>query len=223
MTDRIEIVLETGRKRTFASAIDWPGWSRSGRDADAALAALVGYGQRYAHVLGGTVPFAAPGGVEDLAVVERLPGSSGTDFGVPSGTTDAHDRLLDAPELERQSRILEACWRYFDAASERAVGRTLTTGPRGGGRSLDKIAGHVAESEAAYLQQLGSKPPRDAGPETIRELILETLRARATGDVPPNVNQVKRPWSPRYFVRRAAWHVLDHAWEIEDRSGTAPD
>jgi hypothetical protein len=24
-------------------------------------------------------------------------------------------------------------------------------------------------------------------------------------------------WSPRYFARRAAWHVLDHAWEIEDR------
>jgi hypothetical protein len=24
-------------------------------------------------------------------------------------------------------------------------------------------------------------------------------------------------WPPRYFVRRVAWHVLDHAWEIEDR------
>jgi hypothetical protein len=24
-------------------------------------------------------------------------------------------------------------------------------------------------------------------------------------------------WPPRYVVRRAAWHVLDHAWEIEDR------
>ncbi len=21
----------------------------------------------------------------------------------------------------------------------------------------------------------------------------------------------------RYFVRRTAWHVLDHLWEIEDR------
>jgi hypothetical protein len=24
-------------------------------------------------------------------------------------------------------------------------------------------------------------------------------------------------WPARYYVRRAAWHVLDHAWEIEDR------
>jgi len=24
-------------------------------------------------------------------------------------------------------------------------------------------------------------------------------------------------WPARYYVRRAAWHVLDHAWEIVDR------
>ena len=30
--------------------------------------------------------------------------------------------------------------------------------------------------------------------------------------------RVAKPWSPRYAVRRAAWHVLDHAWEIEDRT-----
>ena len=28
----------------------------------------------------------------------------------------------------------------------------------------------------------------------------------------------RRPWSPCYAVRRSAWHALDHAWEIEDRS-----
>ena len=25
-------------------------------------------------------------------------------------------------------------------------------------------------------------------------------------------------WSPRYLVRRSAWHALDHAWEIQDRA-----
>ena len=25
-------------------------------------------------------------------------------------------------------------------------------------------------------------------------------------------------WPVRYWVRRAAWHVLDHAWEIEDKT-----
>ena len=27
-----------------------------------------------------------------------------------------------------------------------------------------------------------------------------------------------RRWTPRYAARRIAWHALDHAWEIEDRS-----
>jgi len=27
-----------------------------------------------------------------------------------------------------------------------------------------------------------------------------------------------RSWPPRYAARRIAWHALDHAWEIEDRS-----
>jgi hypothetical protein len=25
-------------------------------------------------------------------------------------------------------------------------------------------------------------------------------------------------WTPRYAAQRIAWHALDHAWEIEDRS-----
>ena len=29
---------------------------------------------------------------------------------------------------------------------------------------------------------------------------------------------VERGWPVRYMVRRVAWHVLDHAWEKEDRS-----
>jgi hypothetical protein len=39
---------ESTPKRTFAGAIDWPGWRRSGRDAAAARQALVDYGPRYA-------------------------------------------------------------------------------------------------------------------------------------------------------------------------------
>jgi hypothetical protein len=29
---------------------------------------------------------------------------------------------------------------------------------------------------------------------------------------------VPKGWPPRYAARRIAWHALDHAWEIEDRS-----
>ncbi len=27
-----------------------------------------------------------------------------------------------------------------------------------------------------------------------------------------------RKWPPRYAARRIAWHALDHAWEVEDRT-----
>ena len=46
------VYLEVGSKRVFASALAWPGWSRSGRDEVAALRALAEYGGRYRRALG---------------------------------------------------------------------------------------------------------------------------------------------------------------------------
>jgi hypothetical protein len=79
---------------------------------------------------------------------------------------------------------------------------------------------HVREAESAYVYQLGSRPPR--GPAgtmaALRIAFVEALTARAAGTDVPNANKVKKVWSPRYAVRRSAWHAVDHAWEIEDRS-----
>jgi hypothetical protein len=91
----------------------------------------------------------------------------------------------------------------------------LTRGPRGGGRDLPKILGHVSEAERAYLAKLGSRAGTD--PEGNRRAFVDTLRRRATGEPLPDPARTRVPWSPRYAVRRAAWHVVDHAWEIEDR------
>ena len=44
----LRVYLERGDKRTFAGALDWPGWSRSGRDDEQALEALLAYAPRYA-------------------------------------------------------------------------------------------------------------------------------------------------------------------------------
>ena len=43
----IAIYLEVGQKKTFAGALDWPGWCRSGRDEASALAE---YAPRYATI-----------------------------------------------------------------------------------------------------------------------------------------------------------------------------
>ena len=51
----------------------------------------------------------------------------------------------------------------------------------------------------------------------VRAAALETLDAVVHGRPIAEPRNTKRPWHPRYFIRRSAWHALDHAWEIEDR------
>ena len=215
----VELFLEVGTTRVFAGALDWPGWCRGGRDEEAAIENLLAYQDRYAAVVvRGGVPFL--GNAPEFVVVERLAGGSGTDFGVPSVAAATDARPLDAAELERQSRLLGACWGAFDqvVAATRATQVELRKGPRGGGRDLDKIEAHVLEAEVAYLSQLGSRSSRPATAPSVRETAQAALAARARGEPVASPSKAQRPWSPRYFVRRAAWHVLDHAWEIEDRA-----
>lgn len=224
MADAVAVYLEIGAKKTFAGAIEWPGWCRSGRTEEAALEALVAYGPRYAEAIGkATPPFRAPRAVTELRVVERVKGGSGTDFGVPGAAPRADDRAIDERELARLLGILARCWSAFDAAAVAAIDIELRKGPRGGGRDLPKILAHVRESDEAYLMQLGARPPRARGPdeaaetERLRVAMVEALSARARGQELAEPNRVTKLWSPRYVVRRSTWHVLDHAWEIEDR------
>ena len=216
MTGRIPVYVETTPKRTFAGAVEWPGWCRSGKTPDDALQALVDYSDRYASAIARSrLGFALPGSVDDLEVVERLKGNATTEFGAPGVPLKADDRSVSASELNRLTTILEASWRAFDRAAERAVGVTLAKGPRGGGRDLPKIVEHIMGAEEGYLSALGSRRPV-AG--ALRKTVLKALAARAQNKPIAEPNKVKKLWSPRFYVRRAAWHALDHAWEIEDRS-----
>lgn len=211
------VALEIAPKRAFASALDWPGWSRSGKTADDALAALVAYAPRYATVAKrAKVPF--PRDAVSVDVVERQQGNGTTDFGAPGVAARAENAPIDPPELKRLTALLRATWAVLDAAAKRAEGVELTKGPRGGGRDLDKIVGHVAEAEAAYLGQLGARPPKGASHEALHSALLAALDDAVAGRPFADPRNTKRPWSVRYTIRRSAWHVLDHAWEIEDRS-----
>src|SRR5258708_5911564 len=46
----VPVYLEVGQKRVFASALDWPGWTRAGKDEKLAIEALLAYLSRYAIV-----------------------------------------------------------------------------------------------------------------------------------------------------------------------------
>jgi hypothetical protein len=213
-----DVFIERGAKRVFAGAIEWPGWCRSGRTEEAALEALLAYGPRYAEALGRRrLGFVAPANVGDLRVVERRTGNATTDFGAPAIAPQADDRPIDAKEAKRLATIMEACWSALDRAAAAADGHALRTGPRGGGRQLAKIVAHVADAESAYRSKLGARPAEGDA----RAATLAAFASRARGEPPERTPRSGVLWSPRYFVRRAAWHVLDHAWEIEDRSRPA--
>ena len=215
----VRVVLEIADKRTFASALDWPGWSRGAKTPDDALEALLAYGPRYEAVAKrAKVAFTPPATVRGVDVIQRQSGGSGTEFGVPSAPATAEREPLEGRELGRMLALLRAAWQAFDRAADRASGTQLRLGPRGGGRQVAKMTEHVREAEAAYTHQIGVKVPGGASMAELRSAFLEGLALIAAGEPLPHPNKVRKPWTPRYAIRRSAWHALDHAWEIEDRS-----
>lgn len=209
------VVIEVGARKVFASALDWPGWSRSARSEDAALEALADYAARYrpvAQVAGVAFGARAP----SFDVVEVVPGTATTDFGAPDVAAAAEAVASTAARARRTAALVDAAWETFDAVVA-CSSPTLRRGPRGGGRDRDEIVAHVVESHRVYLRKIGvAVPPLDpfdsAAVAAMREATATALRgAREPGPATP------KGWVHRYAARRMAWHFLDHAWEIEDK------
>lgn len=214
MGEHNRVVIETGSKKVFASAIDWPGWSRSGKTEAGALAALAEYAARYRRVadLAGTGPLP-----DAFDVVERVEGSGATDFGVPDRIAEVDHEPMWEAECHRQLSLLRACWDTFDEVASN-VSAELRKGPRGGGRDRDAIIDHVVQADRGYGRRIGVRTPPfdsfDAGAvQAHHEAIYAVIPHLLDGE-PGRPNG----WPARYFIRRAAWHVLDHAWEMEDKN-----
>ena len=199
--EKLRVYLEEGKRTTFAVALEWPGWCRPGKGDQAALEALEDYRARYLEVIAGSeLP-------EQIEVVGRVTGNSTTDFGAPDAIGPWDDSPLEAHEMRRQAAVLAACWSYFDATAAAAPAE-LRKGPRGGGRDTAEIISHVREAERAYSSKLGRRLPRNTSWAEQRSAITQSLLSRAED----------AKWPPEYAIRRIACHVLDHAWEIQDKS-----
>lgn len=219
---RIAACLEVTAKMTVASALDWPGWSRAGRDEDAALKALASYTSRYAPVAE-RAGFDFPSTVA-FDVVERVPGGPVTAFAAPEcrrpfpGVTVEAERVAVTPATAGHlADLVTAAWAAFDEVAA-ASPAELRKGPRGGGRDRDELIGHVIGAETAYARKLGVRLKQPTIGDTaaigeLRQAISAVLGAPSEGSpVVPN------GWTTRYAARRIAWHVLEHAWEMQDRA-----
>jgi len=214
----MRVILELGKKRkVVAGAMDWPGLDRWGTSEDNALEKLLSYVPRYAGVAeraGLDKSFAR---ARDVEVVERVPGSSSTDFwGIAHVPSEIEREVLSAVDLERRLGLLRACWAYFDETAAR-VSDELRPGSRSGGRSHDQIVRHVYYNEPGQFSRkvevrtsIEAVLTRD-GLANHRDAYLDAIRAY-NADAKP-----ARTWPIQFLIRRTAHHVMDHAWELEDR------
>jgi hypothetical protein len=151
-------------------------------------------------------------------VIQHLKGNATTDFGAPDKAADCESEQLTEAECERQIGLLRACWQVFDETAGR-VSEELRKGPRGGGRNRSKMIDHTFEAELSYARQVGVRTPKGAmetpaGLQEHRDAVCEAIREC---NAPAGTDG---KWPVWYFVRRAAWHVMDHAWEMEDKDLT---
>jgi hypothetical protein len=147
-----------------------------------------------------------------LDVVERVHGDVSTDMGVPHAIPARDSEPLESRVAKRLTQLVRASWTVFDRVVAGAPAE-LRKGPRGGGRDRDKIVDHVYGGDSGYASRLGLRVRAPAlgdtaAVEAYRVAFLDALRHPPEG----------AKWPPRYAARRIAWHALDHAWEIEDRS-----
>ena len=203
------VYLETGPKKVFACSLDWPGWCRIGKGEEAAISRLMDYMPRYRVITDRAGLTFEPG---DPEVVARVPGSATTDFGVPYEVPGLDLEPLPGAEAERQVAVLLAAWDVFDEVAAVSP-EELRKGPRGGGRDRTKIVDHVTEAERSYARMVGVRHKPYKSPED-----RAAMRAELTGVLSrPWEPPLATSWPPRYALRRIAWHVIDHLWEIEDR------
>ena len=218
MTDALRVILEVGpKRRVVAAAMDWPGLDRWGTSEDDAIQKLLSYLPRYRDVAERAGRGSAFAAAREVVVIERVPGSSSTDFwGIAHVPSQIEREVLAEDDLERRLELLRAGWAWFDAVGAR-VSPDLRPGSRSAGRSRAQIIRHVYGSEPEQLsRKVEVRTPLDVvltrdGLTAHREAYLQAIRAYNGGGKPA------RTWPIQFLIRRTAYHVLDHGWELEDR------
>jgi hypothetical protein len=218
MADQLRVILEIGKKRkVVAGAMDWPGLDRWGTSEDDALAKLTSYVPRYAVVAERAGVADAFAKARDVDVVELVPGSSSTDFwGIAHVPSQIEREVLSDQDLERRLVLLQACWAFFDDVAAR-VSAELRPQPRGGGRSREQIIRHTYGNEPGqFSRKVEVRTPLEVvlTPEGLvmhRQEYLDAIRSYNAEGKPA------RTWPIQFLIRRTAHHVMDHAWEMEDR------
>jgi hypothetical protein len=226
MTSQLRVLVEepTKGKRWVAVAADWPGLERGAKTEDEAVEKLARYVPRYLPVAKRVRLGSELESQTDLEIIGRYRGTGSTDFwGISFAPSPLDREPFDAPTFDRQARLLRAAWAEFDETAAR-VSAELRPGVRGGGRSRDRIIQHVTGQEGGDFSKRVKVPadygdlPTQAELAVHRDRFVKAMRAWYAEGKPLG------SWTIPYLLRHAAYHVLDHTWEMQDRdlTGDAP-
>nr|BFE60179.1 hypothetical protein GCM10020063_047050 [Dactylosporangium thailandense] len=114
--------------------------------------------------------------------------------------------------------VVEQQGRQRGADLAETAPHTLRKGPRGGGRDRDEIVTHVGDNDRAYARKIGIRHRPFAAQDRTALAALRAAVLDALGNPAGGGPLTGGGWPPAYAARRFAWHVLDHVWEIQDRS-----
>jgi hypothetical protein len=219
----VRTVVQRGPKgkKAVAFAVDWPGWSRGAKTPELAIELLESYRERYRPIAVAarmTKEFDAAG---PLDIVEDVVGAGSTDFwGISFLPSSLEQEPMDGAEFNRKIKLLRACWAFFDATAAR-VSPEMRAGPRGGGRDRHRIVRHAIRTESEeFAKRLGLRIPEEGalttqGLRDFREDYVAAMREYNGGE-----GKRMRTWNLPFLIRHSAYHMLDHAWEMEDKDLT---
>ena len=216
----VRVVVERGPngRKAAAFAVDWPGWSRGARTPALATATLEAYRERYRPIAVAAGLARAIDGEGPLETIEDVVGTGSTDFwGISFSPSTTEQDPMNADELDRKIALLRACWEFFDGVAA-AVSAEMRKGPRGGGRDRDRIIRHTIRTESEdFAKRLGLRIPQEAaltpdGLRAHRTSYVAAMRAYNAGE-----GRRMRTWTLPFLIRHSAYHVMDHAWEMQDK------
>jgi hypothetical protein len=216
----VRTVLQRGpkAKKAVAFALDWPGWSRGATTPELALTTFESYRDRYRAIAVAAGMAKEFDGSGRTKVVEDHVGTGSTDFwGISFAPSSTEQDPMDEAEFERKIALLRACWAYFDDVAAR-VSAEMRKGPRGGGRDRDEIIRHAVRVESEdFARRVGIRIPENAaltpaGLRTHRKTYIDAMRAYNAGE-----GKRMKSWTLPFLIRHSAYHVMDHAWEMEDK------
>ena len=222
MTSVLRVLVEqpTRDKRWVAVAADWPGLERGAKTEDEAVERLASYVPRYLLVAKRARLGSQLARQTNLQIIGRYRGTGSTDFwGISFAPSPLDREPFDAPTFARQVRLLRAAWAEFDETVGR-VSADLRPGVRGGGRSRDEIVRHVLSNEGGnFSRRVKARSEMEdlltpAGLAHHRDRYVQTMHAWYAAGKPVG------NWTIPFLLRHTAYHVLDHAWEMQDRDLT---